>query len=159
MSTNTKRNIKRAEKNKIDIRKINNINEYHDILSDVLKRHEAKPVHTSAELIHLQQCFPENIKLYGAYQKDKLLAGTLVFESDRVAHTQYLASSPLGQEMGALDLVISTLLQDIYKNKAYISFGPSTEEGGRVLNEGLIRQKEGFGGRSIVHDFYKLNIK
>ena len=40
----------------------------------------------------------------------------------------------------------------------YIDFGTSTEQGGTYLNEGLIKQKEGFGGRAVVYDTYELNI-
>ncbi|GLW61730.1 hypothetical protein Hthe01_20790 [Hydrogenophilus thermoluteolus] len=35
----------------------------------------------------------------------------------------------------------------------------SSEQKGRYLNEGLIFQKEGFGGRVIVHDFYELELQ
>ena len=30
---------------------------------------------------------------------------------------------------------------------------------GRFLNAGLIAQKEGFGARAVVHDFYELEIR
>lgn len=40
----------------------------------------------------------------------------------------------------------------------YFDFGISNENNGRFLNRGLIAQKEGFGARTIVHDFYELSI-
>ena len=43
-------------------------------------------------------------------------------------------------------------------DKTYFDFGISTEENGRVLNSGLIDQKEGFGARGVVHDHYELDI-
>ena len=45
------------------------------------------------------------------------------------------------------------------KKRAYFDFGISTEDGGRVLNEGLIYQKEGFGGRAVCYDTYEWDIK
>lgn len=33
----------------------------------------------------------------------------------------------------------------------------SAEDGGRYLNEGLIAQKEGFGGRTVVYETYELD--
>ena len=132
--------------------------DFHKVLSKVLERHHAKPVHSVDEIILLNKFFPKNIKLYAAFENDDLIAGTIIFDTGRVIHTQYLASSDRGREIGALDLIVSNLIETVYKNRDYFSFGPSTEEQGWVLNEGLIRQKEGFGGRSIVHDFYKLTI-
>jgi len=48
------------------------------------------------------------------------------------------------------------LLTGPYRNKTYFDFGISNEQQGRFLNRGLIEQKEGFGGRAVVHDFYRL---
>jgi hypothetical protein len=100
--------------------------------------------------------FPDNIKLFFASDKDGLCAATLVFETPTVVHTQYLANSERGRICGALDYLLDNLIREVYKDKAYFSFGISTEESGRYLNEGLASQKEGFGGRSVVHDFYSL---
>jgi hypothetical protein len=41
----------------------------------------------------------------------------------------------------------------------YFDFGKSVEDGGWYLNEGLIGQKEGFGGRAVMYDTYKLTIE
>jgi len=88
-----------------------------------------------------------------------LLAGALVYDFGHVAHTQYLASSDEGREFGALDFLLANLLDTVYANRRYFSFGISTEQEGRYLNEGLIFQKEGFGGRAVVHDFYELELQ
>jgi len=58
--------------------------------------------------------------------------------------------------LGALDAVFSFLINEEYTDKAYFDFGISTEKEGHYLNEGLIAQKEGFGGRAVVHQFYEL---
>jgi len=57
-----------------------------------------------------------------------------------------------------LDLVISTLIQETYKDKSYFDLGRSNQNGGRYLNMGLIAQKEGFGARAVVHDIYELKM-
>jgi hypothetical protein len=46
----------------------------------------------------------------------------------------------------------------VYRHKKYFSFGISTEEQGQYLNEGLIRNKESYGARAVVHDFYELPL-
>lgn len=38
----------------------------------------------------------------------------------------------------------------------YFDFGVSTEQNGLFLNSGLLFQKQGFGGRGICYDTYKL---
>ena len=70
-----------------------------------------------------------------------------------------MANSQRGREVGALDLVIDRLINEIYKDKKYFDFGISNEDNGRYLNEGLINQKEGFGARAVVHDFYEMEIQ
>lgn len=71
-------------------------------------------------------------------------------------HVQYGCASHQGKQTGALDLVIEYLIKEVYSDRHYFDFGISTENQGRVLNEGLIAQKEMFGGRAVAHCFYEL---
>jgi hypothetical protein len=58
--------------------------------------------------------------------------------------------------LGALDLVIAETINEARDaGVTLISFGTSTENGGKVLNQGLLWQKESYGARAIVHDFYE----
>lgn len=54
--------------------------------------------------------------------------------------------------------LLSKLLNEVYVDRQYFDFGISNEEEGRYLNEGLVAQKEGFGARAVVHDFYRLKL-
>ena len=38
-------------------------------------------------------------------------------------------------------------------------FGQSTENSGYILNENLIFQKEGFGGRGVMYNVYEYTIE
>ena len=87
-----------------------------------------------------------------------MCAGVIIFKHDRVAHAQYMATTPIGRECGGLDLIVSTLLNDFYKDIPFFDFGISTEDSGRFLNEGLIAQKEMFGARAMVHDTYEIRF-
>ena len=60
---------------------------------------------------------------------------------------QYIASSPTERDLGALDALFAHLLDDASAGKPFFDFSISNEHGGRVLNRGLIEQKEGFGAR------------
>lgn len=121
--------------------------------------HEAKPVHTLEEIKRLANLFTKNIRLFLAKKNGRIVSGALIYENQNIVHTQYLANSEEGRELGALDLLIDYLIKDVYKNKRYFDFGISNEDAGRYLNTGLIAQKEGFGARAVVHDFYELEIK
>lgn len=134
-------------------------NDFHGILSEVLsKRHGVAPVHTADELWRLHSLFPGNIKLYIATLDNDIQAGSIVYYSKNVAHTQYLASSDHGCEHGALDLVINHIMQSLETTTCkYLDFGISNESDGS-LNYGLALQKEGFGARGVCYDTYSLKL-
>ena len=152
--------INKAKKESIEIFESNDYEIFWELLTGVLEsNHEAKPLHTLEEIKELANLFPKNIKLFLAKKDERVAAGALIYENQNIVHTQYLANSGEGREIGALDLLIDYLIKDIYKNKKYFDFGISNEDAGRYLNTGLISQKEGFGARAVVHDFYELEIK
>lgn len=151
-----RRSVKKARKHGIVVSAIGT-DSYHDLLTQVLlDQHAARPVHNKAELALLLARFPTNILARGAVLEGRLLAGTLVFNYGHVWHTQYLASSDEGRALGALDLVIAETLEEArHAGATLLSFGTSTESSGQVLNQGLLWQKESYGARAIVHDFYE----
>jgi len=154
--------VNKAKKAGIIVREVQDVASYWVLLNAVLeRRHSVKAVHSLEEIQRLKSTFPDNIRVYGAYipESTDLLAGTLLFVNKGVVHTQYLANSEMGREYCALDCIIDQLLKYYSKSKRYFSFGISTEEAGSVLNEGLLAQKEGFGARATVHDFYEILIK
>lgn len=153
------RGLKKAAKNGLEFKENNELESYWDILTENLQeKYNIQPTHSYAEIERLHLKFPNNIRLFGAFQDSKMLAGVLIFQTDRVAHAQYIASTDAGREMGSLDLTFSELIE-FYKGKVrYFSFGISTEENGIKLNSGLIEFKESFGARSIVHDFYEWDL-
>ncbi|TKI69410.1 GNAT family N-acetyltransferase [Sulfurimonas crateris] len=152
--------INKAKKEPIEAFESNDYKAFWELLTGVLEsNHEAKPVHTLEEMRKLASLFPKNIKLFLAKKDEKVVSGALIYENQNIVHTQYLANSEEGRELGALDLLIDYLIKDVYKNKKYFDFGISNEDAGRFLNTGLIAQKEGFGARAVVQDFYELEIK
>lgn len=159
-SSRRNRNIKKAGKAQLMVRESKDFQSYLDILTKALAVHHAKPVHSEEELKLLASRFPEEIKLFASFKEDKMLAGVLIFETKNVIHCQYIANSEEGRSIGALDLVFDYLINDyaIKKEKNYFDFGISNEDDGRFLNIGLITQKQEFGGRAVVHDFYEWEI-
>lgn len=156
-----KSGIRKAIRNGILVGESQDLAAFWNILNNNLTaKYNAHPVHSLAELQLLKGCFPKEIKLYMATTTDgEPLGGTLIYETPNVVHTQYISASPDGKTMGALDLLFDHIINKVYKGRnGYFDFGKSTEAGGTVLNQQLIHQKEGFGGRGVCYDTYEWKI-
>lgn len=151
--------IRKAKKNDVYAERSDDFAAFWEILETNLKiRHGLKPVHTVEEIKLLAARFPEEICLYTAKIGDEILAGVVMYKTRTTAHSQYIAASPKGREVGALDLLFDYLINEAYADAAYFDFGISTENDGRYLNESLEYQKEGFGGRGICYDRYEIQL-
>ena len=124
----------------------------------VLERHAATPTHSADELAALASRFPEHIRLVTARQGGELVAGVVVYETDVLAHTQYIAASEAGKSLGAVDVIVDALVTRYKGRKRWFDFGISSERGGETLNEGLVRNKESYGARAVVYDRYVLDL-
>ena len=150
-----RRAVNKARKAGLSVRTGGDLAPFHALLTDVLARHEATPVHSLAELRLLQGRFPQQIVLHEVADEHEVLAAALVYDLGPAAHTQYLAASEAGRQRHALSLLLAELIEHSYAHKRHFSFGISTEQAGRVLNAGLVAQKERFGARAAVHDCYE----
>jgi hypothetical protein len=154
-----KRKLKDSQTITLEIRKSTDYSCFMALGAEVLRqKYNLKPVHTTEEITHLATLYPDNIKLYGVYRNGVLMAGTIVFETSVVAHCQYIAASETGKAIAALDYLFHHLITEVYTDKKYFSFGISTEQEGQYLNQNLVRNKESYGARTIVHDFYELKL-
>jgi len=125
------------------------------LTSNLQHTHGVRPVHSVEEMQYLQSLFPENIKLYVTEYQDTVVGGAAIYETDLVAHVQYIAASEEGKHLGALDLLFDELVNGVFATKLYFDFGHSNEKMGAYLNEGLLFQKEGFGGRGVTYNVYE----
>lgn len=159
MPKGRKAQVGRSRREGVEIKETNDFESFINLENQVLQEHhDTKAVHSAEELKLLQERFPNNIKLFGAFYKDDLIAGTVLFVYDNVVHTQYMAANDTAREIGALDLTIATVIETYKDSKDWLDFGISTEDGGHYLNDGLISQKEGFGGRTNIYQTWKIKI-
>jgi hypothetical protein len=151
--------VRRAHQAGFDIGRDPAVAEFMELDREALRRrHGAEPVHSPAEMDSLAAALPDNIKLFSARRDAKMMAGVIVYETPTVAHTQYIAASEAGYEAHAIDAVIDHLLHEEYVDKPWFDFGTSNADGGQMLNVGLIRNKESWGARTIIHDTYQLDL-
>lgn len=154
-----RRHLKVAHEQNIVVKRDNNFRAFWPVLEGNLSsRHRVKPVHTVEEMELLYSRFPHNIVQYNAYQGDEVLAGLTFYLSPQVLHGQYCSSTPKGKRIGAVDAIYEKAMYEDYPDYTYLDFGRSTEGDGSVINNGLIAQKEGFGGRAICYDTYEWEI-
>lgn len=154
-----KSGIRKALSLNIEVGESNDVDGFWHVLEDNLgNRYNAKPVHTASEMKLLMSRFPNNIRLYVAKMNGEIVGGTLMYVTPQVVHTQYISASVEGKKHGALDLLFDYIINKVYANCRYFDFGKSTEQGGAYLNEPLIFQKEGFGGRGVCYDWYQWEL-
>lgn len=154
-----KRAVKRGKEFGISVRQTDNVAEFWQIIVDDRRvRHNTTPVHNGAEMQLLRDRFPEEILCYVAESDNGVLAGAVIYKAGDVLHLQYAAANDLGKEQYAVDVIYHYLIFDKFKDAKWFDFGISNENQGLYLNEGMVRHKEEFGGRSIVYDQYRLEL-
>ncbi len=154
-----RRGVNKATRMKLSIKETTDIESFWKILNNnLMEKYGVAPVHTCDELELLTSRFPNNIRLFMTYHENTPLGGSLIFINKETVHSQYISASTEGKKMGALDLLFSELINGIFSDYKFFDFGKSTEECGTILNESLIYQKEGFGGRGVCYDTYEWDI-
>jgi hypothetical protein len=124
------------------------------------EKFNAKPVHTKEEILLLKQKFPKNVRQYSVYQKDEIIAGITIFETENVVKSQYGATSKKGEEVRALDFLFINLIEKYKrKGKHFFDMGIVNEENESGYHPGLLKQKEELGCTVYNQDFYKIEIK
>ena len=152
-----KRGIKKAEKAGISIMEMQDCREFWSLLEhNLMDRYGARPVHTLEEITLLKSRFPQHIRLFVACQGSRVFGGTLLYIDHQTAKTQYISANEEGKRVGALDLLFSQLIARCEKDGIrYFDFGTSNLVANDDLNDSLIFQKEGFGGRAVCYDTYE----
>lgn len=154
-----KRGVKKALKAGIQVRESTDFGSFWGVLHEVLSaRHNTTPTHSLNEIKLLKDRFPDKIFLFAAFQDETVLAGMVMFDCGPTIHAQYIATTQAGRDLGALDLLVHHLLGEVFSDRDWFSFGISTTDEGRELNVGLSRQKEMFGGHSVVFSQYQWDL-
>jgi len=129
------------------------------LVEDCLReRHSTRPVHTGEEMELLRCRFPEKIRMYVIELDGEYQAGVMIYDTGRVAHAQYIATTQRGREENLLTPIFHKLITEEYSGREYFDFGTSNEDHGRYLNEGLLRQKYSFGATGTAYTRWRLKL-
>jgi len=156
-----KRGVAKAEEAGYTMKESTDYEQFWRIMeANLMDRYSLKPVHTLQEMLLLHSRFPKNIRLFLVVKDGKAEGGCVVYvANDTCIHIQYGHATPQGKQDGVLDLLYTTLMDEFRKaGYRYMDFGNSNEQNGMYLNENLIAQKEGFGGRGTVYKQWIITI-
>lgn len=130
--------------------------EYHSMLGRNLDKHRATPTHSLAELVDLKRRFPEDVQLVGAFDGGQMVGGIVALFANRyAAHCFYFASRAEAQAKRPLNLAVLALIRMCaQRGLRFVNFGISTEDSGQVVNWGLFRFKESFGGGGVMRHYW-----
>lgn len=159
-----KNGYKRGQKNNLVVKEVNDFEDFWNkiLIPNLDNKHDVKPVHSLEEIQLLKTKFPNKIRQFNVYHNNIIVAGTTIFETKHVAHSQYISGNADKNTLGSLDFLHYHLLEDVFASKSYFNFGISNLNQGQNINQGLLYWKEGFGSHSITQSFYKfdtVNVK
>jgi lipid II:glycine glycyltransferase (peptidoglycan interpeptide bridge formation enzyme) len=132
---------------------------FYDILKHNLgMRHNVTPTHTLDELIGLQKILPDKIKLFGAYFKEKMLGGIVIFVTNpRVILAFYISHDDKYQTYRPVNLLFYEVIKwGRNQGFKYLDLGTFTLD--MTPNWGLGRFKENFAARGFLRDTYELIV-
>ena len=160
-SNSRKQEINKGIKNNLVIREEENFGEFWNqvLIPNLKQKYNTNPLHSLEEIMGLKAKFPNNIRQFNVYLNNKIIAGTTVFETKNVVHSQYISGNSETNALGSLDFLYSKLINEIFVHKKYFDLGPSNENQGQNINMGVQFWKEGFGARTIVQNFYEIETK
>lgn len=154
-----RRHLAKANSLPISVHETTDVVSFMAMLGECLaERHGVAPVHSAEELKLLMSRFPENIRLYVTEYEGGPHAGICIYDTGMVAHAQYIATSAPGRELNLLTPLVHWLVTERYAGRRYFDFGISTEEHGKYLNAGLLRQKYSFGATAVSYMRYHLPL-
>jgi Acetyltransferase (GNAT) domain len=157
--SDTARSVRAAARNGVTVDWSDDYPTFWAILEENLQRHGARPTHTLAEIERLRAlCGADQIRLALARVGGEAAAGIVVFVANpAVFHAFYIAHDYRHQQTRALSAVVDFLVGwGASTGYRWFNLGISTEARGRVVNWGLFRFKEGFGGSGFNRTTYAL---
>lgn len=151
--------VRKAIKQGVSIRVSEDWAKFYDLLRENLKiRHNVQPTHTLEELLKLKDLYPEQIRLFGAYWQEELIAGVVNFSVNKdVVLAFYISHREAFQNLRAVNLLFYEIIKWCHENAfKYLDFGIFTVD--MEPNFGLGRFKENFGASGVFRDTFELDF-
>lgn len=151
--------VRQAERAGITVKVTNDLAGFWKILEATLTgRHNVKPTHTLDEIKKLHSLCPQDVRLFGAFKDKALVGGIVVITINKAAlYTLYMAQDYEHQKDHPMHMIVVEVLKTaIREGRRALHLGVSTEDGGKVINEGLFFFKESFGCKPVRRESWEL---
>jgi hypothetical protein len=154
-----RRSTKKAMREGVRVRISGDYGRFYEILRHNLgMRHNVTPTHSLDELLKLQKMLPDKILLFGAYMKDNMLGGVVLFAANtRVILAFYISHDDTYQKYRPVNLLLYEVIKwGRTQGFKYLDLGTFTLD--MAPNWGLGRFKENFSARGFLRDTYQLIV-
>ncbi len=151
--------VRKALKQGVTVRESDDWAAFYALLRENLEiRHNVQPTHTLKELLQLKQLYPDQIRLFGAYWENKLIAGVVNFSvNNDVVLAFYISHIEAYQHLRAVNLLFYEIITWCHEKAfKYLDFGIFTVN--MEPNFGLGRFKENFGASGVFRDTFELDL-
>lgn len=131
----------------------------HHILELSLQKYSLKPIHTPLELIRFRDVvIPKECGFYGLYLEDRMVAGAMMFyfHNASTAHAQNICALPeYNKKLSPSTYMFFSMIEEM-RRKGFqrLSWGISSEHGGKEINWGITQSKEEYGSRHAVNRIF-----
>jgi len=144
--------IRKADKSNIRVEIKDDYDSFYPILSKNKEKFKTPPTHSLTELKKLTHLIPENLKLFLAYRKGKLIAGSLIFIcNSKTLLAFYIALDYNYQKFRPINYLLHEIVKWGRTNAFnYLDLGVNQEpnpDNPMELNPGLVSFKESMGAK------------
>ena len=103
------------------------ISDFYEILLLNKAAHGAKPVHSLAEIVDLQQRMGERLRIFTAHKDGRIVAGVYcISATTQVCYTQYIVDNPQDRAYDATRFILFQMLTVLREDGfRYLDLGPS----------------------------------
>ena len=154
-----KKAIRKSIKNELLFEQNNHLESFYEILLINREKHNAKPVHTKADLEYLINTLNDQVKLFMIYYNNIPIAGSIVFIcNNHVLLDFYWAHLEEYKHLRPVNYLVYKM-SNWALEKGYKIFDFGTQTVNMKPNYGNTRFKETFGSRGLLRKTYELNFK
>lgn len=157
-----KKNINKAIREGLSFRILqeSEYKKYYEILCKNLTKHKASPVHSFEDIFKLKALYPKRVELYGVFLEDKMIAGYLIFQINKIGRHIFYGSVDYNyQEYRPTSYGLFKLIKTFADaGDVYLNMGISTEDGGKIINWDLFAFKESFNGTGTLRTYWQKNL-
>ncbi len=153
----SRRAVRRGKKQGVEVRESDDYAAFYKILEKNLRlRHNVTPTHSLRELLILKDMYPQQIKLFGAFYREIMVAGVVMFICNaRVVLAFYISHDEQYQQYRGVNVLFHDIIDwGIAEGYAFLDFGIFTVN--EDPNWGLARFKESFGAQGVFRDSLRI---